>query len=378
MPGINPTDPNVQISQSGLDSDGLAVPVGDPDGINADDKIKATLLSTIRDWIWDSKKNLQDISTDLTNAQKLNVRGNLDAMNRDMSDMSRDLTDTMKSTVRGNIGAVDTDDIPGAGDGMELDDDGNFQVKIGSYEPDPLNPPAGYGLQIHGEEKELRVYAGKGLEVSSGVLIVKRDGTSITVGSDGIKVADDFLPDQETGPLHEATDVPAADSSDDKLYVVRRKSTANGGGLDFIEAQFRRWLAPSTPNAQKTITWTAPAAGRYRFQVIGGYAGQPGGQAFCDDGSSPEGALGNSGRTSSVDPGDGHIPAESSGGSAVNLDVPPTLITTTYSLTSGQTVAIKAGSGGSGGFGATCDDGSDTAADGAAGQRGSVKMWRVG
>ena len=52
----------------------MAVPVGDPDGINADDKIKATLLTTIRDWIWDSKKNLQDISTDLTNAQKLNVR----------------------------------------------------------------------------------------------------------------------------------------------------------------------------------------------------------------------------------------------------------------------------------------------------------------
>ena len=375
MPGINPTDPNVQISQSGLDSDGLAVPVGDPDGINADDKIKATLLTTIRDWIWDAKKNLQDISTDLTNAQKLNVRANLDAMNRDMSDMSRDLTDTMKSTVRDNIGAVDTDDIPGAGDGMELDDDGNFQVKIGSYEPDPLNPPAGYGLQIHGEEKELRVYAGKGLEVSSGVLIVKRDGTSITVGSNGIKVADDFLPDQETGPLHEASDVPAAHATDDTLYAVRRRSTANGGGLDFVEAVFRRWLT-TTLDAQRSISWTVPHTGRYRFRLQGGFAGGNGEDVSnCDDGGSASGENGTPGQATSVTPV-GQIAADSPG-QQLGSDA-PAIWTTTYSLTSGEVVGIKVGGGGSGGAGGQCDDGSNEGSDGADGAHGWVRVVRVG
>ena len=379
MPGINPTDPNVQISQSGLDSDGLAVPVGDPDGINADDKIKATLLTTIRDWIWDSKKNLQDISTDLTNAQKLNVRANLDAMNRDMSDMSRDLTDTMKSTVRDNIGAVNRD----AGDGMELDDDGNLQVKIGSYESDPLNPPAGHGLQIHGEEKELRVYAGKGLEVSSGVLIVKRDGTSITVGSDGIKVADDFLPDQETGPLHEAGDVPAADSSDNKFYVVRRKSTANGGGLDFVEATFRRWLNTGGDTAAnvRTLTWNVPYAGRYQFKIQGGHSGKNGTAASgCNDDSNVQDpGIGGQGYDSSVDPGDGHIAGVGPGVAAGNPDSVPQVTTVTYTLTANQAVTIKAGGGGFGGAAGTCGDGGgDDGVVGAVGEEGFVTAVRVG
>ena len=341
MPGINPTDPNVQISQSGLDSDGLAVPVGDPDGINADDKIKATLLSTIRDWIWDGKKNLQDIATDLTNAQKLNVRGNLDAMSRDMSDMSTELTDTMKETVRTNIGAVDTDDIPSVGDGLELDDDGNFQVKLGSYESDSLSPPAGYGLQIHGDDNELRVYAGKGLQVDQGVLIVHLHGDSLTVGSEGLKVSDDFLPDQEVGPLHEASDVPAAHATDDTLYAVRRKSTANGGGLDFVEAVFRRWLT-TVVDAQRSVSWTVPHTGKYRFRLRGGFAGGYGGDASCDDGSLSGGAAGDRGRTTSVNPGGDYFAAVSSGQNN-SFIAAPVILTSTYSIHAGDAVAIKVG-----------------------------------
>lgn len=107
MAEISPGDPTKRINESGMNAQGLTATVNDPSGVSDEDKLKNSLWTTIRDWIWNSKKNLQDIATNLTDQEKGNVRRHINALARDMSDLDSDLSANEKSTIKNRIGVVD-------------------------------------------------------------------------------------------------------------------------------------------------------------------------------------------------------------------------------------------------------------------------------